>query len=214
MSFTRKPLTPQRLLMDNLGMFYGLIDDVDVRKKINELFDMLNIRENTNYIKAELSHKKNDLSDSINGFIAMYKKYHDDISIEQFKVDIKERAMINALLEKLKKYNIRYDTYIDWLFNEWYSVEFNTSTPPSIKNTCGYRVSTAFFMKMKPKIKQNIVDDEKNKRVEMLLERAYAIIDSGNVDFNDYITEYEKGAITPSYFEEMIAMAEEKESLR
>lgn len=207
----RNPVTPEGLLLKNLGLFFGLIKSTAVRHDINVLCETL---------RGELGRqrKQGPKRTSVGGterfFVAFFKqKYLELVDLEyRYPVKGEDFLMIKTTIQKLNEHNVRIDTYLTWVFDVFFADEFNMKSPPTLKRVCGNRILGSFMMQNRQKIQTNrrtVQQEDREDRVKQYAKRLFRA--TKNPKVQELLQKHNDGVLSTGVLEQRLKELDEQE---
>ena len=179
----RTPVYVESYLINSIAICWGRITSKKIRLQMDILAEML--QEEIN--KKDGKKKAKDIQKAQDGpteqeemrfFIGYFKqRYAQETDIEyRSQVSKKEIGVIRALLKKLRDKSIDVETYLSWVFDEFFDDDYNRATyTPMISFMCGTFLVTKFFMENRPKIKKKQLAVEQSNRRETVRNHAKSL---------------------------------------
>jgi len=179
----RTPVYMESHLINCLGVCWHNITNKKIRLQMDILAEMLN--EEINKKEGRKKQKNNGHApekhtdqEEFRFFIGYFKqRYAQETDIEyRSQINKAEVGIIKALLKKLRDKSIDVETYLSWVFDDFFDDDYNRSKyTPMINFIGGTYLVTKFFMENQPKIRKIKVEAEKTNRRETIRDHAKSL---------------------------------------
>jgi hypothetical protein len=179
----RSPVRMESFLINAIGVSWPQINNKNIRMQMNILAEMLQEELHKKSGKKQTRHNKSIDSahtegENVKFFIAYFRqRYMQETDVEyRSKISSQEIGMIKAVVKKMSDKDISIETFLSWVFDDFFDDEFNRGRyTPMVNFVCGTFIVTKFFMQNQPKIRKNKIEAEKKNKREIIRDHAKSL---------------------------------------